>query len=199
MEQRTLGGTELKRLHREWRRRTPGRLALLLDGVQTPYNVGSILRTAAAYRIDHLWLAGPTARPSDAKTRKTALGSDKFLTWDVVETGPEAAGLARAAGYLVVGIELTTDAAPLHQLDLATDVCLAVGHEDRGLAAPTLAACDRIGFLPQLGRIGSLNVATAAALAIYEVRRQAWTADPAAHRGLSGAEFDVPVGDDMVE
>ena len=43
-----LGPTDLKRLHREWRRRTEGRVALLLDGVQTPFNVGAILRTAAA-------------------------------------------------------------------------------------------------------------------------------------------------------
>lgn len=188
-DRRSLGGTELKRLHRTWRRATPGRLALILDGVQTPYNVGSILRTAAAYRVDHLWLAGPTARPGDAKTRKTALGSDKFLTWDVVDTGAVATDAARAAGYLVVGVELATGAVPLHQLDLAADVCLAVGHEDRGLAADTLAGCDRVAFLPQLGRIGSLNVATAAAIALYEVRRQAWT-DPAAHRGTEATESE---------
>ncbi|MGY6502283.1 MAG: TrmH family RNA methyltransferase [Acidimicrobiales bacterium] len=189
-DHRSLGGTELKRLHRTWRRQTPGRLSLLLDGVQTPYNVGSILRTAAAYRIDHLWLAGPTARPGDAKTRKTALGSDKFLTWDVVDTGPQGAELAKAQGYLVVGVELAAGALPLHELDLATDVCLAVGHEDRGLAADTIAACDRLGFLPQLGRIGSLNVATAASLAIYEVRRQAWTAAPGTHEGAGPTESE---------
>ena len=48
-----LDGTGMKRLHREWRRRTEGRLALILDGVGNPFNVGSIVRTAAAERVDH--------------------------------------------------------------------------------------------------------------------------------------------------
>mgnify|MGYP003461216081 CR=1 FL=1 len=43
-------------------------------------------------------------------------------------------------------------------------------------AAATLAACDEVAFIPQLGRIGSLNVATATAIALYEVRRRAWAA-----------------------
>ena len=58
-----LGSTDLKRLHREWRRRTEGRVALLLDSVQTPFNVGAIERTAAAMRVDDVWLSGSTADP----------------------------------------------------------------------------------------------------------------------------------------
>ena len=171
----TLTGTELKRLHREWRRRTEGRLALLLDSVQTPYNVGSILRTAAAYRVDHLWLVGATESPTHAKTQKTALGTQRYLTWTVVESIDDAVAEVHGAGYRLVGIELAEGAVPLHELTLAPDVCLAVGHEDRGLSADCLAACDAIGYLPMLGKIGSLNVATAASMAMYEVRRQEWS------------------------
>jgi tRNA (guanosine-2'-O-)-methyltransferase len=173
-----LSSTELKRLHRDWRHRTEGRLALLLDAVQTPYNVGSILRTAAALRVEHLWLVGPTAAPHDAKTQKTALSSQKFLTWSTVADAGVACREVKADGYRLVGIELTDDARPLPELDLATDVCLALGHEDRGLSRECLAACDAIGYLPLLGKIGSLNVATAAAMAMYEVRRQEWSPDP---------------------
>jgi len=173
---RNLSSTELKRLHRTWRHETDGRLALLLDGVQTPYNVGSILRTAAALRVDHLWLVGPTASPTDAKTQKTALGSQKFLTWTITPAVEDACEGIRDAGYRLVGVELADQAEPLHALDLRHDICLALGHEDRGLSQACLDACDAIGFVPLLGKIGSLNVATAASLAMYEVRRQAWTA-----------------------
>jgi tRNA (guanosine-2'-O-)-methyltransferase len=172
---RPLDGTGLKRLHRDWRRRTEGRLALLLDSVQTPYNVGAILRTAAAYRVEHLWLAGTSESPRHAKTQKTALGADRYVPWSEVADVATAADDARTAGFRVVGIELTDDAVPLHELDLRGAVCLALGHEDRGLSAGGLAACDAVAYLPMLGKIGSLNVATAAAIAMYEVRRQEWT------------------------
>jgi len=49
---RSLSPTELKRLHRDWRRRTELSLGLVLDGVQNPFNVGSLFRSAAAYRVD---------------------------------------------------------------------------------------------------------------------------------------------------
>jgi tRNA (guanosine-2'-O-)-methyltransferase len=62
----------------------------------------------------------------------------------------------------------------LHELTLGEATCLVVGHEDRGLSAATLGACDDVAYLPLLGKVGSLNVATAAAIACYEVRRQAW-------------------------
>ena len=176
MSRRQLDGTALKRLHRSWRQRTERRVALLLDGVQTPVNVGSILRTAAAYRVDHLWLAGATAPPLSAGARKTSLGSERYLTWTTVESGEEAVALARTDGFTVVGIELADGAVPLHELVVGDAVCLAVGHEDHGLAATTLRACDHVAYLPLVGRIGSLNVATAAALALYETRRQEWTA-----------------------
>jgi tRNA (guanosine-2'-O-)-methyltransferase len=170
-----LGSTDLKRLHREWRRKTEGRVALLLDGVATPFNVGSILRTAAAERVDHLWLTGQTADPGHDRTRKTALGSERYLSWDRVDSAAGAAAAATDAGYRVVGVELADGARPLHELDLTGDVCLAVGHEDRGLSAECLGACEAVGFIPQLGRVGSLNVAVATAIAVYEVRRQSWT------------------------
>jgi tRNA (guanosine-2'-O-)-methyltransferase len=170
---RNLGGTELKRLHRDWRRRTEGKLGLLLDGVQNPFNLGAILRTAAAFSVDHLWLVGAPS-PTDAKVQKTALGSQRFCTWTDHETSTHAAAAARAAGYRIIGVELADGASPLHELDLSGPVCLAIGHEDRGLSKELLPACDALGYIPQLGRIGSLNVSTATAIACYEARRTAW-------------------------
>ena len=172
---RQLDGTGLKRLHREWRRRTQGRLALLLDSVQTPYNVGAIVRTAAAYRVEHLWLAGASATPNHPGARKTALGTDRYVPWSVVDEGPAGVGAAAEDGYRVVAIELADGAVPLHELDLDADVCLVLGHEDHGISQATLAASHAVAYLPQLGRVGSLNVATAAAIACYEVRRQSWS------------------------
>lgn len=169
-----LDGTGMKRLHREWRRRTDDRLAIVLDDVQGPFNVGAVIRTAAALRVEDVWLAGRTPEPDDTKVGKTALGTDRYLQFHRVDDGAGAARAARAAGYRVVGIELADGAVPFHELALGPATCVVVGHEDRGLTTATMAACDDVAFLPLLGRVGSLNVATAASIALYEARRQSW-------------------------
>ena len=171
-----LDGTGMKRLHREWRRRTGGRLALILDSVEGPFNVGAAIRTAAALRAEDVWLAGRTPDPSEGKAAKTALGTERYVALHRAGTALDAISDARSQGYTVVAVELADGAVPLHELALGEATCLVVGHEDRGVAPAVLDACDAVAFLPQLGRVGSLNVATAASIACYEVRRQAWTA-----------------------
>ena len=84
-----LDGTGMKRLHREWRRRTDDRLAVVLDDVQGPFNVGAVIRTAASLRVEDVWLAGRTPEPDDAKVGKTALGTDRYLQFHRVEDGVE--------------------------------------------------------------------------------------------------------------
>lgn len=172
---RQLGPTDLKRLHRDWNRRTTGRLAVLLDGVASPWNVGAIVRSAAAYRVDHLYLAAGSLSPGHPKAGRTSMGTERYLSWSTFDRSPDAADAAREDGFSVVGLELADAAVPLHQLNAGPDVCLAVGNEDHGLSGATLAACDAVAFLPLLGRVGSLNVATATAIALYELRRQGWS------------------------
>jgi len=190
-----LNPTELKRLHREWNRRTDGRVALLLDSVESPFNLGGIVRTAAALRVEHLYLAGSTMSPAHGKAGKTAMGTERYLTWTTFERGAEAADAARADGFCVVGLELAAGAVALHELDAGGDVCVAVGHEDHGLSPATLAACDLVGFIPLLGRVGSLNVSTATAIALYEFRRRAWADRLTAGADPPRPEAAVPPGE----
>jgi tRNA (guanosine-2'-O-)-methyltransferase len=170
-----LGQTDLKRLHRDWAKRSTARIALLLDGVSSPFNVGAIVRTAAAFRVEHLYMSSGATSPGSARAGKTSMGTERYLSWSSFERGADAADAAREDGYSVVGLELADHAVPLHQLSVGPDVCLAIGHEDHGLSTSTLAACDAVTFIPQLGRVGSLNVATAAAIAIFELRRREWS------------------------
>ncbi len=174
---RQLGGTDLKRLHRDWKRRPHPRLALLLDNVASPFNVGSIVRTAAAFAVDRMFVVGQGSDGrvlSNPKMQKVALGTERFLSWDYYADTAQALMAARAEEFDCVALELTADAVPLHEVDLNRDICLVVGHEDRGIGPTTLAACDRAAFIPQLGKVGSLNVASATAIGCAEARRQAW-------------------------
>lgn len=172
---RPLNPTGLKRLHRGWRRQTEGRLALILDGVQNPFNLGTIARHAAAYRVDRAWLVGPADAFAHPRFHKTAMGTERLVPWAVVATPAEAVKAATEAGFRLVGVELVDGAEPLFNIDLHDGVALVVGHEERGLSKSMLQACQQFTFAPQLGRVGSLNVAAATAIALYEARRQEWT------------------------
>lgn len=157
---------------------------MALDDVQGPFNVGAIVRTAAAERLDHLWLAGATPPPTSAKVQRTAMGCDRLVEWSHEATVEAALAAASQRAMTIVGVELAHGAVPIFDLDLTGPICLVVGHEDRGLSASALAGCHQIGFVPQLGRVGSLNVAQAASIAIYEARRQVWVSPPSEAQGV---------------
>jgi tRNA (guanosine-2'-O-)-methyltransferase len=171
---RQLGGTDAKRLSRQWRRSTQARLWLLLDAVGQPFNVGSIIRTAAAFGVEELWLCGDSAPARHPSARKTALGTERHLRIQQAPDAVAAAAAARAEGLRVVAIELAAGAAPLHEAPLDGAVCLAVGNEDRGCSPALLAAADAVAYIPLPGKVGSLNVAAAAAIALAEARRREW-------------------------
>jgi tRNA (guanosine-2'-O-)-methyltransferase len=171
---RQLRPTDVKRLNRAWRRGTQARIALLLDSVTQPFNVGSIVRSAAAFGVDHVWLCGNSAPLDHPSVRKTALGTERFLSWERVPAPAEAARAASAAGLRVVAVELAAGAVPLFDAPLDGDVCLAIGNEDHGCSPALLDACDAAAYIPQAGRVGSLNVAVAAAIALADTRRREW-------------------------
>jgi tRNA (guanosine-2'-O-)-methyltransferase len=173
---RQLRPTDVKRLNREWRRRTDGRLALLLDSVAQPFNVGSIIRTAAAFGVESVWLCGNTPDLTMPAVGKTALGTDRFLNAYREPSAPAAAKDAAEDGFTVIAVELASGAVPLFEAPLGGDVCLAIGNEDHGCSPALLAAVSSACYIPQVGRVGSLNVAVAAAIALAEARRREWTA-----------------------
>lgn len=166
--------TDLKRLHREWRRRRELTVRLILDGVQNPYNLGAIMRTAAAYRVDKIVMAPPLIELPHAKVAKTALGCERLVSVETVPTGVAGVEKARSDGFTTVAIELAPGAVPLFDLSLTGPICLVVGHEERGVKAETLDAVDHIAFLPLVGKVGSLNVAHSVTAALHETTRQLW-------------------------
>jgi tRNA (guanosine-2'-O-)-methyltransferase len=171
---RQLGPTEVKRLNRSWRRGTQARVGLLLESVSQPFNLGSIIRTAAAFGVEQIWLCGEAADPMHPSVRKTSLGTGRFLSFHPTASPAAAAAQVRDAALRLVAVELAEGAVPLHEAALYGDVCLALGHEDRGCSAALLAAADQVAYIPQVGRVGSLNVAAAAAIALAEARRREW-------------------------
>lgn len=102
------------------------------------------------------------------------MGTERLLAWHEGMPTVEAVAAARAEGLRPVAVELCDGAVPLHEAALADDLCLVVGNEDKGLSPAALAACDAAVYLPQPGKVGSLNVAVATGIALAECRRREW-------------------------
>ena len=137
--------------------------------------MGSIFRSAATLGVQRLHLVGGTPGPEHKGVHKTSLGTEHSVPWQRDEVLADALAENRAEGSQIVGIELSDTAQPLHEYPLAADVCLVIGSEASGLTNQALAACDGIAYIPQPGKVASLNVAIATSIALYEVRRRGWT------------------------
>jgi tRNA (guanosine-2'-O-)-methyltransferase len=195
---RQLGPTEVKRLNRSWRHATHGRVWLLLESVSQPFNLGSIVRTAAAFGVERVWLCGDTADPAHPSARKAALGTWRFIAFDRAPGLAGAEAAVRQAGLRLVAVELALGAVPLHGAAVGGDVCLALGNEDHGCSAALLDAADQVAYIPQAGRVGSLNVAVAAAIALAEARRREWAAAVATGASMdSGPANDKAMGEEL--
>ena len=164
-------GTDLKRFLRDYRRlhRPSSDLAVLLQSVEYPVNVGSIFRLADAAGISELVLCGITPRPPNATIEKVGRGKSANVTWRYEADSAAAIGQMRSAGYHVVALELTSDSVPYHSYDYPPKSCLVLGHEDHGVTRSTLALCDAAVFVPMYGKGRSHNVSTALAIVIYHV------------------------------
>jgi len=168
---RPLIGTELKRFLRDYKRRNaPEReVAVLLQSVAYPVNVGSVFRMADGAGLSALVLSGITPRPPHPKIDKIGRRKDSRVPWRYEENPVEAVHQMQAEGYHVVAVEISDTAVPYHHYDYPEKVCLVVGNEDHGVTKAVLAECDGAVFLPMYGKGLSLNVHVALSVAVYHV------------------------------
>ena len=144
----------------------------IVDNVRSAFNVGSILRTADALGLQHVYLAGFTADGNHPGVHKSALGAQDTVPWSVCRTAKDAIDDARSSGCTIVALEITDS--PTSFAELKTEhfpVCLVVGNELEGVGEAVLAQCDLAIELPQYGVKHSLNVAVAFGVAGYDLVR----------------------------
>ncbi len=145
-------------------------LAVLLEDVQDPRNLGALLRVCEGAGVGKVLIRDRGSAPLSATVTRAAAGAAEWLTVERVTNAAATLERLKAQGYWVYGAAAEGD--PVWEVDLTGKVVLCFGGEQKGLRALTRKRCDRLVALPMAGRVASLNVATAAAAILFEARRQ---------------------------
>ena len=147
-------------------------LLLLLDHLEDPQNVGSLLRTAEACAVDAIIIPKNRAVGVTPAVVRASAGAAEHLCVVRVTNLVRCMRLLREQGVCLVGLEGVPESTPIDRVDLREPLGLVVGGESRGLRRLVREACDVLACLPRGGRVGSLNAAVAGAMALYEAVRQ---------------------------
>ena len=164
--------TEMHRLSvEEYRasRKTP--LVVVLDHVRSLYNVGSVFRTADAFRLSGVCLCGITARPPHPEIHKTALGAEESVDWRYFEQTEDCVRWLKSEGYMVMAVEQCKGSVLLDSGFEVENPKLAIvlGNEVKGVQQQVVDMCDGCLEIPQYGTKHSLNVSVTAGIVIWEI------------------------------
>jgi 23S rRNA (guanosine2251-2'-O)-methyltransferase len=146
---------------------------LAVDGVTDPHNLGALLRSAEAAGATGAVLARHRAVHVTPTVAKAAAGAIEHVPMAVVAGLPAALARAKELGCWVVGLAEDADQSLFDGLPVADEaIVVVVGAEGAGLSRLTRARCDVVVSIPMRGRLASLNVSAAGALALFEVSRR---------------------------
>lgn len=145
-------------------------LVVLLEDVQDPRNLGALLRVCEGTGVGRVLIRDRGSAPVSPTVAKTSAGASEWLDVErITNSGTEIERL-KEEGFWVYGTDAGGD--PPWDLDLSGKVVLCFGGEEKGLRVRTRQLCDRMIGLPMRGKVGSLNIATAAAAVLYDAVRQ---------------------------
>lgn len=149
---------------------TEKRRVVVIDGVVDTTNIGAIFRSAAALGIDAVLLTPNSCDPLNRRSIRVSMGSVFLVPWTWLNSYDEL----RALGFETAAMALTDDSISIDDPLLTTIPRLAIimGTEGDGLPAETIAAADHVVRIPMSHNVDSLNVAAAAAVAFWELRKR---------------------------
>ncbi|MEE4274187.1 MAG: 23S rRNA (guanosine(2251)-2'-O)-methyltransferase RlmB [Thermoanaerobaculales bacterium] len=152
---------ELVRAERE-----PARL-VLLDAIDDPHNLGAVVRSAAAFGIDGVIVAGPSAPPLGGAAAKAAAGHLERVPVARVNVAADILRILRDEGYWVLGAAM--EGVPSPEVDPTDRWVLCLGSEQKGLRAKTKSAVDEFVAIPMADGVESLNLSVAAGVLMYQL------------------------------
>lgn len=139
--------------------------SILLEDIRSPFNVGSIMRSAESFCVEKVFLTGITPIPGlNEKLNKTLKGSNVPYV-----CGKSANNIIlenKKAGAAIYSLEKTSNSVPIDKADIKFPAILVFGNEEFGASKETLSASDKIVHIPLYGQKNSINVSVAAGIAM---------------------------------
>jgi len=167
---RKLSITEMDRLSvEEYKESNKTPLVVVLDHVRSLYNVGSVFRTADAFRLSGVCLCGITARPPHPEIHKTALGAEDSVDWKYFEKTEDCVVYLKQQGYQVLAIEQCEGSTLLNEMPQMEKgkFAIVLGNEVKGVQQSVVDLCDGCIEIPQFGTKHSMNVSVTAGIVIW--------------------------------
>jgi tRNA G18 (ribose-2'-O)-methylase SpoU len=152
----------------------PKNVVVVLERVANADNVGGVFRSAAAFGASAVLIDPASTDPLYRKAIRTSMGAALQVPFARADPWPAALIDLRGLGFAVIAMTPAPDARPLRDVADAVawrPAAIVLGHEGDGLTADALAACEFHARIPIGSGVDSLNVAAAAAIALYEFRR----------------------------
>ena len=150
----------------------PEAIVLLLDHLEDPQNVGSLLRTAEACGVCGVILPEDRGVLVTPTVVRASVGASEHLKIAHVVNLAQAMKELKERNVWLTGLDMTEEAKPFTEVDFRGRCGIVVGSEGNGLGSLVGKTCDFIGYIPMMGQVESLNAGVAGALAMYEAVRQ---------------------------
>jgi len=168
---RKLKNSELNRLTTEdFKRAKKTPLIVILDNIRSLNNIGSVFRTADAFRIEKIYLCGITAQPPHKDIHKTALGATDSVDWEYVEDTLEVVEKLKSRNIKVLSIEQVENSKKLQECRpiKGQKYALIFGNEVKGVQQKVVDASDGSIEIPQFGTKHSLNISVSAGVVLWD-------------------------------
>jgi 23S rRNA (guanosine2251-2'-O)-methyltransferase len=168
---RKLKNSELNRISAEEYKgseKTP--VVIVLDNVRSLYNVGSVFRTADAFRVEEIYLCGITGQPPHPEIHKSALGATDSVAWKHFKKTTEAIKQLKDNNYLIFAIEQVDKSIDLKDFSPKQDnkYAFVFGNEIKGVSEDILPLCDACIEIPQFGTKHSFNIAVSVGIVLWQ-------------------------------
>jgi 23S rRNA (guanosine2251-2'-O)-methyltransferase len=169
---RKLKNEELERLSvEEFKEADKTPITIVLDNIRSLSNIGSIFRTADAFKVERILLCGITARPPHREIQKTALGATESVDWEYFDSTENAVLHLKNSKYSVFSIEQTEKSILLQEFNPKKQkkIALIFGHEVKGVQQKVVDLSDACIEIPQFGTKHSFNVSVSAGIILWDI------------------------------